>query len=71
MDKALAKGGLQLDPFNGKNPFEHTGPMSQNPFSTDYLEQIKEMIDQYNAVLTDDFWRSIHGLKNQQRKTNT
>lgn len=45
--------------MNGNN-----GPFSpfHNPFSQEHLEAIKGMVEQYNQVLTDDFWQNIYGL---------
>lgn len=57
-----------MDPFKGKNPFENMGNMNQNPFSSDYLDQVKEMMDQYNSVLNEDFWTNMNGMGNPKKR---
>lgn len=57
-----------MDPFKSRNPFENMGEMNQNPFSSSYLDQVKEMMEQYNSVLNEEFWDNVHGMGNQKKK---
>jgi HSP20 family molecular chaperone IbpA len=55
-----------MDPFKNKSLFGNMGQMNQHPFSTEHLNQIKEMVEQYNSVLNEEFWSSINGMGNQK-----
>ncbi|MFC4556857.1 hypothetical protein ACFO3D_01385 [Virgibacillus kekensis] len=57
-----------MDPFKSKNPFGEMGNINHNPLSAEYLDQIKEMMEQYNSVLNEEFWNNIQGISNRGRK---
>ncbi|WP_102346185.1 Hsp20/alpha crystallin family protein [Bacillus sp. Marseille-P3661] len=47
--------------FNQKDgfPFNH---LPKSHFSPEYLQEIRNMVKQYNSVFNSEFWGTVHGL---------
>ncbi|MFZ3579866.1 Hsp20/alpha crystallin family protein [Virgibacillus sp. DJP39] len=56
-----------MDPFQGNNPFGNLGKMNAQQFPTDYLEQVKDAMEQYNSVFNQEFWNNINGIGANKR----
>lgn len=56
-----------MSEFNNKNnPFSYLNYGQQ--FSPDYLNNIKEMVNNFNSVLNDDFWNDVNQFTGMNQK---
>ncbi|WP_186576654.1 Hsp20/alpha crystallin family protein [Aquibacillus kalidii] len=58
--------------YNQNNdPFSFMNQMNNGQFSPQYLDNIREMVKNFNSVLNEDFWKDIQGFTgsgNNQRR---
>ncbi|WP_227935584.1 Hsp20 family protein [Alkalihalobacillus deserti] len=60
-----------MDFFNQKKAGFPFNQVHGTQFSPEYLHQIKNMVKQYNSVMTDDFWGTFNGFNENQKKEAT